>query len=106
MAEPGPWLSYVVGYAIPPFGDGVPTYVYRGEAVNSAIKMAGTEVGLFKEKLRIRLRCLTSLPLRLCRLRTCPVIPSRSILPMGWLRAIRFGERIIQWREEETLPEV
>jgi adenylate cyclase len=35
-------------------------------------------------RLRTRLRCPTSLPLRFCRLRTCPVIPSRSILLMAW----------------------
>ena len=34
----------------------------------------------------VRLRCPTSHPLRCFRFRTCPTIPSRSILPMGWLR--------------------
>jgi hypothetical protein len=31
----------------------------------------------------------TSLPLRFCRSRTCPVIPNRSILPMEWSRRSR-----------------
>ena len=35
------------------------------------------------------LRCLTSLPSRSYRSRTCPVILSRSILRMGWLRKSR-----------------
>jgi hypothetical protein len=30
--------------------DGVPTYAYRGEAANTAIKMAAIEVGLFKDR--------------------------------------------------------
>jgi hypothetical protein len=33
--------------------DGVPTYVYRAEPANSAIKMAGLEVGLFKDKAEV-----------------------------------------------------
>jgi hypothetical protein len=33
--------------------DGVPTYTYRGEVANNGIKMAGGEVGLFKEKAEV-----------------------------------------------------
>src|SRR5262249_23218647 len=42
---------------------------------------------------RARLGCPTSPPLRSCRSRTCPVIPSRSILGRGWfpLRSVRAG---------------
>jgi hypothetical protein len=36
-----------------PSADCVPTYVYRGEAVNTAIKMAAIEVGLFKDRSEI-----------------------------------------------------
>jgi hypothetical protein len=34
--------------------DGVPTYVYRAEAANTAIKMAASEVGLFQDKSDVR----------------------------------------------------
>jgi hypothetical protein len=33
--------------------DGVPAYTYRGEAANTAIKMAAIEVGLFKDKAEV-----------------------------------------------------
>ena len=33
--------------------DGVPTYTYRGEVANNGIKMAGGEVGLFKDKAEV-----------------------------------------------------
>jgi hypothetical protein len=33
--------------------DGVPTYVYRAEAANTAIKMAGSKVGLFKDRAEV-----------------------------------------------------
>ena len=32
----------------------VEQYLYRGEVVNNAIKMAGSEVGLFQEKAEVR----------------------------------------------------
>ena len=33
--------------------DGAPTYLYRGEAVNTAIKMAANGVGLFKDRAEV-----------------------------------------------------
>ena len=52
----------------------------QGEAASSAL-----------ERLRLSVmvnpsRCPTSPPSPCCRSRTCPAIPSRSILRMGWLR--------------------
>ena len=36
--------------------DAVPTCTYRGEVANNGIKMAGSEVGMFKDKAEIRVR--------------------------------------------------
>ena len=36
--------------------DAVPTCAYRGEVANNGIKMAGSEVGMFKDKAEIRVR--------------------------------------------------
>jgi phage terminase small subunit len=33
--------------------DGVETYVYRGDVANAAIKLAGSEIGLFKDNVQV-----------------------------------------------------
>jgi hypothetical protein len=33
--------------------EGVPTYIYRGETVNSGLKMAASEVNLFKDRAEV-----------------------------------------------------
>ena len=35
---------------------GVPTYLYRGEAVNAAVKIAGNEVNMFKDRSEVRVQ--------------------------------------------------
>jgi hypothetical protein len=33
--------------------DGVPTFVYRAEAANAAVKLAGQEIGMFADKAEV-----------------------------------------------------